>query len=125
MGSTVTCTYAVSRQPPAFVPVTVNVVVEVGDAVTELPVVPPSPVAGLQLYVEPPEAVRVVEEPLQIAILVGDTVTVGLLATLTIATDVSLQEPVVPVTVYVVVEDGVAITLAPVVALSPADGVHE
>jgi hypothetical protein len=43
----------------------------------------------------------------------------------TVTVCVLLQEPVVPVTVYVVVETGVAVTLAPVVALRPAEGLHE
>jgi hypothetical protein len=49
----------------------------------------------------PPLAVNVIELPEQTAALVGDTVTTGLLEILTMATDVSVQLPVVPVTVYV------------------------
>lgn len=35
------------------------------------------------------------------------------------------QEPVVPVTLYVVVTEGLAITIVPVVVLKPDDGIHE
>jgi hypothetical protein len=47
----------------------------------------------------------------------------GFMVTVDVALDV--QVPTVPVTVYVVVIVGLAVTLAPVVALSPVDGVHE
>lgn len=48
-GFTVTVTVAVLLQPAAFVPVTVYVVVLVGLAVTEAPLVDDRPVDGLQL----------------------------------------------------------------------------
>jgi hypothetical protein len=51
-----------------------------------------------------------------------DTVGVGLTVITTVA--ILEQVPVVPVTVYVVVEVGVAVTVAPVVALNPAAGAH-
>lgn len=47
-GLTVTVTCAVAVHPLDDVPVTVYVVVEVGDAVTDAPVVLLSPVGGLQ-----------------------------------------------------------------------------
>ena len=56
---------------------TVYVVVEVGFAVTELPVVELNPVEGDQLYVLAPPAVNVVEPPIQIDVLPALTVTDG------------------------------------------------
>ena len=47
-----------------------------GLAVTVVPVVEPKPVAGVQLYVVAPPAVRLVELPVQILVL-EETVTVG------------------------------------------------
>jgi len=72
---------------------------------------------GDQAYVVAPLAVNVVELPEHI---VGgaDKDTVGV--TFTVITTVCaalVQPPVVPVTVYVIVEPGLAVTLAPVVAL--------
>jgi len=46
----------------------------------------------------------------------------GLTETCTVA--VALQVPLKPVTVYTVVPDGLAVTLAPVVADSPVDGLQ-
>jgi hypothetical protein len=51
--------------------------------------------------------------------------TVGAVSTVTVTVDVELQPDVVPVTVYVVVVAGVAVTLAPVVALRPVAGDQE
>jgi len=48
VGVTVTVTLAVLKQPFASVPVTKYVCVEVGDAVTGVPVVADKPVAGDQ-----------------------------------------------------------------------------
>ena len=73
---TVTVIWAVAVHPFISVPVTVYVVVEVGDAVTDEPVVLLNPVEGLQLYVLAPLAVRVVDCPAQIA-TGGLTVTTG------------------------------------------------
>jgi hypothetical protein len=66
-GFTVTSTVVELIQPFASVPVIVYVVDVVGSAVTDEPVVPDNPVAGLQVYVEAPDAVNVVDEPIQIA----------------------------------------------------------
>jgi hypothetical protein len=55
----------------AFLEVTVYVVVEEGDATTEAPVVADRPVAGLHEYVLPPDAVNVVELPLQMVAEAG------------------------------------------------------
>jgi len=74
---TVTATVVVLEQPLKSVPVTVYVVLAVGDAVTETPVVEESPVDGLQEYEFAPAAVSVVDFPLQIAADAGETVIVG------------------------------------------------
>ena len=73
--------------------------VVVGLAVTDVPVVPDNPVAGLQVYVLAPPAVSVVFEPLHIETL-GDTVTVGFVHTVTV-TVLEFIHPLtsVPVTV--------------------------
>ena len=120
---TVTCVDAV--QPLASVPVTVYVVVEVGLAVTVVPVVALSPVAGDQMYVTAPDAVSVaVCCPTHIAGGAGTEIT-GSGLTFTV-TCVDAVQPLasVPVTVYVVVEVGLAVTVVPVVALSPVAGDH-
>jgi hypothetical protein len=70
-----------------------------------------------------PLAVRVAEEP---AHTVAEfTVTTGKAFTVTVEEAVPSHPEVVPVTVYVVVAAGVAVTTEPVVALSPVEGVHE
>jgi hypothetical protein len=53
------------------------------------------------------------------------TVTVSAAFIVTVEVAVPVHPLVVPVTVYVVVAGGLAVTVAPVVALSPVDGVHE
>jgi hypothetical protein len=95
---TVTVATAVFEQPEV-VPVTVYVVVEVGETVNGFAVEP-----VFQEYVVPPAAVNVALCPLQI---VGElTVIVGREFTVTVATAVFEHPEVVPVTVYVVVEVG-------------------
>jgi hypothetical protein len=79
----------------AAVPVTVYVVVAVGDTVTVAPVSDP----GIQRYVEAPVALIAVVPPVQIE---GDTAvaaTVGEAFTVIKRVDVAEQPPVVPVTV--------------------------
>jgi hypothetical protein len=73
--------------------------------------------------VVPPVAVMPVEEPEHI-VTEDPALTEGVAFTDTTLVAVPLQLPVVPVTVYVVVVVGVAVTLAPVVAESPVDGDH-
>ena len=56
----------------------------------------------------------------------GETVTTGSGLMVTVTCAVELQELVsVPVTVYVVVEEGLAVTVEPVVALKPVEGLQE
>ena len=99
-------------------------VVTDGLAATVAPVVDDKPAEGAQVYVIPPDAVSVVDEPLQMAppdeaLIVGSEFTV----TVTVA---KLKHPVplVPVTVYVVVTVGLAVILIPVVADNPTGGDH-
>ena len=70
-----------------------------------------------------PLAVSVADCPLQI--VAGATVMFGWLAMVTVTCDVAVQPNASPVTVYVVVEAGAAVTDEPVVALSPVAGDHE
>jgi hypothetical protein len=71
------------------------------------------------------DAVSVVPEPMQITAEVGLTVTTGAF-TVTADVAVALQPlPSVPVTVYVVVVVGLAVTVVPVVGDKPATGNHE
>jgi hypothetical protein len=115
---------AVVPEQPEVVPVTEYVVVDEGLAVTLDPVVPLKPVAGVQLYVVPPPAVNVTPEPPpqmaggELTVIVGPGVTV------TVTAAVPEQPEVVPVTVYVVVDVGFAVTLDPVVPLKPVEGVQ-
>jgi hypothetical protein len=121
---TVTVPCPVEVQPLASLPVTVYVMLDVGFAVTDEPVVALSAVAGLHEYVFAPLAVSVADCPLQIVAEV--TVTTGSGLTFTV-TCVDAVQPFtsVPVTVYVVVEVGLAVTGEPVVELSAVDGVHK
>ena len=91
--------------------------VDAGLALTLAPVVALRFVLGDQLYVVAPLAVNVVELPGHI---VGgaDKLTVGVVFTVTTTVAGELGQPVVvPITLYVIVEFGLAFTLAPVVAL--------
>jgi hypothetical protein len=54
----------------------------------------------------------------------ADVVTVGLGFTVTITVVFPVQPLVVPVTVYVLVTVGLAVTDVPVVALNPVPGAH-
>jgi PII-like signaling protein len=110
--------------PKLFVPVTVYVVVAVGVAVTVAPVVADRPVAGDHVYVAAPVAVRAVDEPAHIATFVS-AVTTGNGLTETVVVDEPTHPKLfVPVTVYVVVAVGAAVTLAPDVADRPVAGDH-
>jgi hypothetical protein len=98
-GLTVTVTVVVPVQPTPLVPVTVYVVVAVGVAVGLAQLVQDRPVEGVQLKLLAPEAVRLVEPPIQMAV-VPATVMVGVAFTDTVTLDV-LEQPFasVPVTV--------------------------
>ena len=80
---------------------------EAGVAVTVAPLVALSPVAGDQLYVNAPAAVSDIELPEHIE-LDGVTVTVGNGLTVTVTLFEAEQPFVVPVTVYVVVAEGLS-----------------
>lgn len=105
---TTTETTAVSVQPPGFVPITEYVVDVEGATVTLLP----AWLMGSQLYVEAPVAESVAELPEQIP-PPPSAVTVGVLFTVTVIVSVPVQLAEVPVTVYVVVDDGVTLMLLP------------
>jgi len=125
IGLTVTVVVAVFVHPFTSVPVTVYVVVTVGFAVTLGMLVALSPVGGDQEYIEAPLAVRVTEDPKQMEGATGVTATLGRFLTVTV-TEAVLVHPaaLVPVTIYVVEVVGLAITVVPVVPLSPAAGAH-
>jgi hypothetical protein len=121
---TVIVTVAVPVHVP-LLPVTVYVVVVAGLAVTVAPTVALKPVAGAQLYVAAPLAVKLVPPPPEHMFAeVGVTLTVGAVFTVIVTVCVPLQGPFIPVTVYVVVTVGVAVTDDPLVALKPAAGAH-
>jgi len=76
---TVTVTVVESLHPAALIPTTVYVVVDAGLAFVVEQFVQESPVAGFQVYVEAPPAVRdAPPPPIHILADVGDTVTVGI-----------------------------------------------
>ena len=99
VGFTVIVRVAVPVQPLAAVPVTVYVVVEAGDTVTGEPVSEP----GIQLYVDAPPPVSVVEPPEQIVVVPEVAVTVGFAFTVItiVCVPVPLALVAVCVTVYV------------------------
>ena len=122
-GVTVTITDAVAEHPKD-VPVTVYVLVTVGEAIGFAIFVALNPVAGDHVYVVPPFASNEVFVPLQI-VTSGETDTEGIGLTVTVTVVVLLQGPVVPVTVYVVVADGNARGFATFGLLNPVEGDHE
>lgn len=83
-----------------------------------------APLLAVQVYVEPPVAVSVVLCPLQIDGLEGVMVTLAEALTETVTTAVLLQTPLLPVTLYVVVVAGVALTVLPFAELSVAEGLQ-
>ena len=107
---TLTVTVAVFTQLLALVPVTVYVVVVVGDTVTD----EPDKLPGFHTYVEAPLALNEVLPPTQIAEFVELAVTVGNGLTVTPTVAVFTQPlALVPVTVYVVVVVGDTVTDEP------------
>jgi hypothetical protein len=82
------------------------------------------PAAGDHVYVVAPLAVKFTLFPEQMVADTGATVTVGVGFTVILIVFVLAQVPTVPVTVYVVVTAGFAVTVAPVDALKPVLGLH-
>ena len=83
-----------------------------------------SPVEGLHEYVSAPLAVKVAELPIHMEA----EFTVRIIAGATVTEDIDvLVQPseLVPVTVYMMLPAGVAITLEPVVEFNPAAGDQE
>ena len=122
---TVIVVVAVDVHPFAAVPVTVYVVEEDGEAETFAPVEGVSPAIGSHEYVTAPDALNGVAPDGQISIELGVTATVRVGLTVTAIVWSELQLPLEPVTVYVIVEVGLAVTALPVVALNPVAGAHE
>ena len=114
---TVMACVAVAVQPLAAVPVTVYVVVDAGVTDTGDPVSDP----GIQLYVDAPVALSVVELPEQSVVVPEEAVTVGEVFTVINCVAMDEQPALVPVTVYVVVEPGETVTGDPV----SDPGIHE
>ena len=92
LGFTLMVILAGTAQPFAAVPVTVYVVVVPGYAHTPAPVVTERSVAGLQLYVLAPAAVRKTLSPLQIVAEDGVTLMVGD-AFIVIAREAEFEQP--------------------------------
>jgi len=111
---TVTTTVAgAAGHAAADVPFNVYVIVLAGLAVTLAPVVAVKLVLGVQVYVEAPLPVKVVELPEHI--VTGPVIpNVGVAFTVTIIVAGALLQPdAVPVTVYVVVDPGETLTVEP------------
>jgi hypothetical protein len=109
-GLTVIVRVAVPTQPADDVPVTVYVVVVVGDTVTD----EPDKLPGFHTYVEAPLALNEVLPPTQIAEFAELAVTVGNGFTVIVRVAVPTQPADdVPVTVYVVVVVGDTVTDEP------------
>lgn len=102
----------VELQPAAFVPVTVYITVPVGVITTLVPVKAP----GFHVYDVAPAPVNVAVLPTQRRVGLEDAVIVGDELTVKDIVFVLVHEPLVPVTVYIVVVVGVTATEAPVKA---------
>jgi hypothetical protein len=122
-GVTVTVTVALFVHEPEDA-TTVYVVVEGGVATGFATVVLLRPVDGDQLKLVPPTALSVAEDPAQIGDAELDAVTV-IPPTKIVTVSVAEQPPVVPVTVYVVVETGEAVGVAVVAPVKLPAGDHE
>jgi len=100
--------------------------VEPGLAVGLLQLVQLNPPGGLHKYDDAPVAFNEVDEPLHIAVSVAVTATTGNGLTVIVMFVVSLHPAVsVPITVYVVVEPGLAVGLLQLVQLNPPGGLHK
>ena len=123
VGLTVIVILVVSLQPAVSVPINVNVVVEPRFAVVLLQLVQLNPPNGLHTYVTAPVAERFTLPP---AHTVGDDAegfTFGI-SSLIMVLSFEEQPDEVPVTVYVIVEPGDAVTLSQVTQFNPVDGLH-
>lgn len=123
-GFTVINAVCVAVHPFTSVPVTVYVVVPGGLAFGFPQLVQLSPVAGNHVYVVAPEVNRLTLSPGQIFTAIGVIVTVGLGFTSIVMVALSLHPPLAPITVYVVVSVGIAITDVPDEELSDDAGFH-
>ena len=74
------------------------------------------------MYPLPELAVNVTDPPIQMVEAEAAIVAAGVGLTVTVTSSVRVHVPVVPVTVYVVVDDGFAVTEAVFVALNPVLG---
>ena len=106
---TVKETVDVFEQEPLLL-ITVYIVVVAGETTVEEPVAEP----GIHVYVVAPEAVNVELLPLQITLGDAEAVTLGIALTVNITVFVLEQEPVLPVTVYMVVVAGETTVVEPV-----------
>ena len=76
-GTTDIVTVVESMHPLASVPVTVYVVVTLGEAIVLIQVVQPKPVEGFHVYVDAPVAVNEADPPGQIESVAGTTTIIG------------------------------------------------
>ena len=119
-GLTVTTTTSVPEHPPV-VPVTVYDVVTAGVATGLAMFGLLNPAVGDHVYVVPPEAPNVAL-PLQLMETSKPAFTDGNVFTVTVTEAVAEHDPFPTVTVYVVVEVGLAVGFAMLVALNPVAG---
>ena len=93
-----------------------------GDTLTVEPVNAP----GCHVYVVAPVPFNTVELPEQIVVVLAEAVTVGVAFTVTatVTGAEAAQPEAVPVSVYVIETVGLAITVAPVLAVKLVLGVH-
>ena len=111
MAFTVNVIVVVFVQPEALAPVTVYVVVTVGDTLTGVPIKPP----GFQVYDVAPKADKVAVLPTQIEVVLNAAVTVGLAITVKLMVALPIHpKVVVPDTEYVVVTVGDTLTGDPI-----------
>ena len=99
-------------------------VVAVTLQVTPAPVVALKPVAGAQVKVEAPVAVMEVLAPKQMVEDPAVTVGTGIAWTVMSCVAVPVHPAVVPLTVYVIVEAALLLTVEPVVVFRAVDGAH-
>lgn len=100
------------------------VVSEDGEAVTASPELLLRLLAGDQVYVAAPVAASKVESPVQIESAEAETSTSGAVVTLMVTAALLLHPLSVSVTVYVMLEEGFAVTEVPEEELSPVAGVQ-